>query len=625
MCGVIAAKAGISLRLPDRRFRVDDAVYKTPPMFSSGTVLLHDNLNLHGQSRLFSEPKEVLVAYDAAAARAALERIASAGKEGLWAAGYFAYELGFLFEERLAKFLPEPSESPLLWFGLYAGPQPFAALPEGPDGSAENLAPATSFADYASAFDRVKNYIAAGDTYQVNLTFKAAFKLSGSPLGLYRRLAQSQKTAYGAYIHAGDHFVLSRSPELFVSGAGDTLSARPMKGTLPRAPLASQDAADRAALANDEKNRAENLMIVDLLRNDLGRIAEIGSVRVTDLFTVETYSTLHTMTSGITAKRRPDVTMLEILENLFPCGSITGAPKLRAMEIIHEVETAPRGLYTGSIGYIAPNGDFCFNVAIRTAVIDAEGNGTIGIGGGIVADSEAKSEYDEALLKLRFLSDPAPPVTLIETLKWSPQQGFVLLGRHLARLLASAAYFGLPADGALVTTRLMTESENWTAPMRVRLTLAETGMVITAVPLPPNPEKFRFTLAAETLDSASVWLAHKTTNRAFYDSPRIRAHDELGVDEVVFRNERGELTEGSITNLFIQRSDKLFTPALSSGLLPGTLRAELLETGKAEEAILTLADLHAAEAIFLGNSVRGLIRAEFLQPEKPAHDDDHQP
>jgi para-aminobenzoate synthetase/4-amino-4-deoxychorismate lyase len=587
-------------------------------MFSPGTVLLHDNLHHDGQSHLFVEPKEVLCAYDAETARKALNRIAEAGKEGLWAAGYFAYELGFLFEERLERHLPERNETPLLWFGLYDGPTPFAGLPEAPDGTAENLAPATSFAAYASAFEKVKTYIAAGDTYQVNLTFKAHFQLSGSPLGLYRRLAQSQKTAYGAYINAGDHFVLSRSPELFVSGAGDTLMARPMKGTLPRAPLASQDAADRAALANDEKNRAENLMIVDLLRNDLGRIAEIGSVKVTDLFTVETYSTLHTMTSGITAKRRPDVTMLEILENLFPCGSITGAPKLRAMEIIHEVEPLPRGLYSGSIGYIAPNGDFAFNVAIRTAVIDAAGYGTIGIGGGIVADSLAQSEYEEALLKLRFLSDPAPPVTLIETLKWSPEEGFVLLGRHLARLLASAAYFGLSADGAEATTRLIAASQVWTAPMRVRLTLSDGGIEVTSVPLSPNPEKFRFVIANETLDSTSVWLAHKTTNRAFYDSPRIAAHDTLGVDEVVFLNERGELTEGSITNLFIERSGKLLTPALSSGLLPGTLRAELIDTGKAQEAILTLADLAAADAIWLGNSVRGLIRAEFLQPEKAA-------
>lgn len=584
-------------------------------MFTPGTVLLHDNLNPHGQSHLFADPIEVLVAYDAVTALGALARLDRARSEGLWAAGYLSYELGFLFEERLAKLLPSRSDMPLLWFGLYGGPQDFVGLPDTEDGSVENLAPQTSFTDYAAAFDRVKNYIAAGDTYQVNLTFKAGFTLKGSPLGLYRRLAQSQKTAYGAFINAGDHFVLSRSPELFVSGTGDTLFARPMKGTMPRAPLASQDAADRTALAADEKNRAENLMIVDLLRNDLARIAEVGSVKVTDLFTVETYSTLHTMTSGITATRRPDVGMPEVIKNLFPCGSITGAPKLRAMEIIREVESGPRGLYTGSIGYIAPNGDFAFNVAIRTAIIDAAGNGTIGLGGGIVADSEAQSEYSEALLKLRFLSDPTPPVTLIETLKWSPEEGFVLLGRHIARLLSSAAYFGLPADGAEATMRLLAESQAWTAPMRVRLTLSESGINITAVPLPPNPEKFRFLLASESLQSSSVWLAHKTTNRAFYDQPRITAQEKYGVDEIVFCNERGEMTEGSITNLFIQRGEKRLTPALSSGLLPGTLRAELIETGRAEEAILTLADLQSADAVFLGNSVRGLIRAELFEPE----------
>lgn len=591
-------------------------------MFTPGTVLLHDNLSPNGKSLLFVEPRELLVAYSAEEARGVLERIARAGKEGLWAAGYFAYELGFLFEERLARHLPKRSTTPLVWFGLYEDPQAFdpETLKTAPDGAAIELTPETAFATYASAFDCVKTYIEAGDTYQVNLTLKAEFRLSGDPVGLYRRLAQSQKTAYGAYIDAGDHFVLSRSPELFVSGTGDKILARPMKGTMKRAPLASQDAADRAALSADEKNRAENLMIVDLLRNDFSRIAEVGSVEVTDLFTVETFPTLHTMTSGITARLRADVGFGDIMENLFPCGSITGAPKLRAMEIIREVEAGPRGLYTGSIGYIAPNGDFAFNVAIRTAVIGSDGHGEIGIGGGVVADSDAASEYQEALLKMRFLSDPTPAVTLIETLKWSPEEGFVLLGQHIARLLSSAAYFGLPADGAEATVRLLEESRAWTGPMRVRLTLSETGIEITAVPLPPNPEKFRFMIAPETLNSGSVWLAHKTTNRGFYDAPRVAAHEAHGVDEVVFLNERGELTEGSITNLFIERDGRLKTPALASGLLPGTLRAELLETGRAEEAILTLADLHAADAIWLGNSVRGLIRAELFQPGDKTHD-----
>jgi para-aminobenzoate synthetase/4-amino-4-deoxychorismate lyase len=590
-------------------------------MFTSGTVLLHDNLETEGQSLLFSRPRELLVAHDAATARAALARLQAAGRDGLWAAGYLAYDLGFLFEERLADQLPARSAAPLLWFGLYDAPQRLTQasvrtlLADAGPGHAESLAPAIDFAAYAAAFDRVRSLIAAGDTYQVNLTFKARFRLSGDPLGLYRLLTQSQRTAYGAYIHAGDHHVLSRSPELFVSRQGETLRARPMKGTLRRGRTLAEDAAGRAALAGDAKNRAENLMIVDLLRNDLGRIAEVGSVRVTDLYTVETYRSLHTMTSGIEARIRPGVDFIDMLENLFPCGSITGAPKLRAMQIIQAVETGPRGLYTGAIGYLAPNGDFAFNVAIRTALINADGTGEIGIGGGVVADSVAEAEYEEALLKLKFLSDPAPPVTLIETFRWTPEQGYDLLERHLDRLIDSARYFALPVTRNETAAFLAEKALAWTAPMRVRLTLSEAGLDLTAVPLPPTPAKFGFDIHPEPLDSASIWLAHKTTNRAFYDTPRQEAHDARGLDELVFINERGELTEGSFTNLFVQLDKKLFTPPLASGLLPGTLRAELVARGHAVERVLTLADLERAEAIFLGNSVRGLVPAQWLKDQ----------
>jgi para-aminobenzoate synthetase / 4-amino-4-deoxychorismate lyase len=387
-----------------------------------------------------------------------------------------------------------------------------------------------------------------------------------------------------------------------------------MKGTLKRGRTVAEDAAGRTALAADEKNLAENLMIVDLLRNDLGRIAQIGSVKVTDLFTVETYRTLHTMTSGITAQRRAGVTTTDLLANLFPCGSITGAPKLRAMEIIADVEAGPRGVYTGSIGYFAPGGDLMLNVAIRTAVIGKDGHGEIGIGGGVVADSTAEDEYREALLKMAFFANPAQPVTLIETMLWERQGGFYLLDRHLARLADSAAYFGLGFDRASILDLL--NSQAFTAKrMRVRLTLDDVGPDVTAVPLPLNPPVFRFAIAPERLDSQSLWLVHKTTNRAFYDEPRQRAHANHGVDEVVFLNERGELTEGSITNLFIDRAGMLLTPPLSSGLLPGTLRAELVTSGKAVEQVLMLDDLEAAEAIWLGNSVRGLIRGEWIKFE----------
>jgi para-aminobenzoate synthetase/4-amino-4-deoxychorismate lyase len=597
-------------------------------MIEPGTVLLHDTRGPQGRSLLFARPRKVLVAHDAAEARTALVRLEAAAREGLWAAGYLAYELGYLFEERLLHLLPAHQKTPLLWLGLYdapreldpAGADAWLSAHAGEAGRAVDIVPALDEATYARAFDRVEALIAAGDTYQVNLTFKARFRLEGDPVALYRALAASQPAAHGALIRAGDHWVLSRSPELFVARQGNRLSARPMKGTIARGRTLEEDVARRETLAADPKNRAENLMIVDLIRNDLGRIGQIGSVRVTDLFTLETYRTLHTLTSGVEATARPGLSLTDVLAALFPCGSITGAPKLRAMEIIHEVEVEPRGLYTGAIGWFAPGGDFALNVAIRTAVVDDEGNGEIGIGGGIVADSVMADEYREALLKMRFLADPAGPVCLIETMLWTREAGFYLLDRHLDRLEASAAYFGIAASRDTVTTLLT----DWAASAieeryRVRLTLHESeGLAITATPLPePAADtEFRFLIAPQRLDSKSPWLAHKTTNRIVLDAARQQAHARHGVDEVVFLNENNELTEGSITSLFVARDGVLLTPPLSAGLLPGTLRAELLAEGRAREARLTLADLETAEAIYLGNSVRGLMRARWVRPER---------
>lgn len=590
-------------------------------MLIPGTVLLHDTLDPAGANLLFTAPCEIVAAHTPAEARIALARIETARAEGLWAAGYLAYELGFLFEERLAHRLPARNGTPLLWMGLYHEPQQLSAAEvdmwlagiAGPAGRAVDIQPRLDLTRYQTAFDTVKALIAAGDTYQVNLTFKADFTLEGDAIALYRDLVRKQPVAYGALIATETHTILSRSPELFVANRAGALSARPMKGTMPRGRTLAEDEAGRLALAHDEKNRAENLMIVDLLRNDLGRIAEIGSVKVTDLFTVETYRTLHTMTSGIGATLKPGLGPSHILANLFPCGSITGAPKLRAMEIIDTVEPDPRGVYTGSIGYIAPNGDLTLNVAIRTAVIDNFGKGEIGIGGGIVADSLVADEYQEALLKMAFFADPAAPVCLIETLLWEPGRGYYLLDRHLARMEDSARYFRLRFAGLDANAMLTESAKTFTVTMRVRLTLHETdGLAVTAVPLPPNPEIFRFAIAPERLDSSSLWLAHKTTNRAFYDEPRQRAHAAIGVDEVIFLNENNELTEGSITNLFVERDGILLTPPLSAGLLPGTLRAELLDSAKALEHTLSLEDLASAEAIFLGNSVRGLLRAQWI-------------
>jgi len=597
-------------------------------MIPHGNLLLQDQLTPKGESLLFAQPVEVLEAFTPADALAALDRIEAAKATGFWVAGYMAYELGFLFEDRLRKFLPERSDKRLLWLGLYKGPERLSASTAvtyleaktaGLTGRVCNLTLDMDAAHYQRAFNTIKEHIAAGDAYQVNLTFKANFNLEGDAAALYRDLVRKQPVAHSALLQTGDETILSLSPELFVENRNGTLSTRPMKGTRARGRTLAEDDEGRATLAADEKNRAENLMIVDLLRNDLSRISKIGSVAVTDLFTIETYRSLHQMTSGITARLNPDVTTLQAIRNLFPCGSITGAPKIRAMEIIHAVENGPRGLYTGSIGYIAPTGDFRFNVAIRTAVIDKDGNGEVGIGGGIVSDSDCAAEYEEAKLKLKVFAEPYEPLALIETLLWKQEKGFWLQDRHIERLLTSARYFGIAIDEASVRSFLNEQSQLFTAPrIRARLLLDERGgLSLTATPLgeakPQAP--FRFVIAEQRANSASPWLYHKTTNRKFYDAARNANLEKLNVDEVVFLNERGELTEGSITSLFIERNGKLLTPQLHAGLLPGILRAELLATGRAQEAVLTMADLKSATNVYLGNSVRGLMTALFVQAE----------
>jgi para-aminobenzoate synthetase/4-amino-4-deoxychorismate lyase len=366
----------------------------------------------------------------------------------------------------------------------------------------------------------------------------------------------------------------------------------------------------------DPKNRAENLMITDLLRNDLAKIACVGTVRVPELFTVETYRTLHTLTSTVEAELKPGTTPSEILRALFPCGSITGAPKIRAMEIIRQLEPEPRGVYTGAIGVFRGDGSACFNVAIRTLTIDG-GRGRLGIGGGIVADSEPDAEAAETRLKARFLTSLArhpadqAPLGLIETLRWAPNTGFLRLPRHLARLAESAAYFQIPCDLAEIRRLLLDQTATYDLPMRVRLLLAQDGCAsIACEPLTANPDVWRCRISAHRIDSNDPYRAHKTTRRGLYDEEH-KCVVAGGADEVLFLNERGEVAEGSRTNVFLEREGRLLTPPVSSGALPGVLRAELLSGGRAREAVLRPADL-AVGTLFLGNSLRGPIRAALI-------------
>jgi para-aminobenzoate synthetase/4-amino-4-deoxychorismate lyase len=402
---------------------------------------------------------------------------------------------------------------------------------------------------------------------------------------------------------------LSFSPELFFALEGGRLTTRPMKGTARRAPSPEADRAAAAALAADAKNRAENLMIVDLLRNDLSRVAQPGSVAVDRLFEVETYPTIHQMTSTVSARLREEADAVDVIEALFPCGSVTGAPKIRAMEVIAEVERQPRGLYTGSIGAISADGSAAFNVAIRTLVL-ADGRASLGLGAGIVADSDAESEWAECLSKAAFLTQRTARFDLIETLRYEPGAGLARLDGHLARLRASAAYWGFAVNEAAVRTVLDEATRGVAAPSRIRLVVGRSGSVAVQVgPLPPCPtEPVRVALAALPVAANDPRLAHKTSDRDFYDGARRAA----GAFEVLFVDAGGRLTEGSFTNLFVPRHGRLATPPLAAGLLPGVLRAELLASSEAFEAELTPADL--AGGFLIGNSLRGLLRARLARP-----------
>lgn len=586
-------------------------------------VLLDNSAGLGAPTLLFSEPEEIVSAWTPDEVAPQLARIEAATAEGLYAAGFLAYELGYVLEPKIRALLPEGRNVPLLWFGLYKTPREMTEsevdhwlATHTKSGSYQFTSVTTGWDQeaYEGRFAAVQEKIRAGDIYQLNLTFKARFRLEGSPLTFYRDMRRRQRVAYGGIVDTGEVTVLSASPELFIEKDGRVVSTRPMKGTAPRAGTPEADAEARHVLSTDVKQRAENLMIVDLMRNDLGRIADVGSVGVTDLFTVETFRTLHQMTSGVEATLKDGLGLSDLIRAIFPPGSVIGAPKIRAMELIHAYETEPRGVYCGAIGHITPKGGALFNVAIRTPVIFRGGQGEMGIGSGVVYDSVGAKEYAECLLKMKFLTDPPKSFELIETLLYDGGQGFWLLDGHLARLKASAAYFGYPYDESAVRAALdHAVLGKAGARLRVRLLLSEDGGVSVTVadqPAQADGAVMRFVISDTRVDSANPFLFHKTTRRELYDREWKHYADTAGADEVLYLNERGELAEGSRTNVFIKSGGKLLTPPLTSGLLPGVLRRDLIARGEAEEAVLTLQDLARAEAVFVGNSVRGLVRAE---------------
>ena len=554
-------------------------------------------------ARLFTGPAELLDTPDLKAALGTLRQWAAAGD---WAVGALSYEAGHALEPRTAGLPHEPGRA---WFMQHRDCRLLdrAALAEllgsfrgrAATGAPE---PMVDRADGLAAVRRVQAFIAGGDIYQANLTFPARVSLAGHPLALFARLFTPEASPLGGIVHAGGgRWWLSLSPELFFALADGRLTARPMKGTAPRGATGADDRAAAAALATDPKNRAENLMITDLIRNDLSRVAAPGSVRVPRLFEIETYPSLHQMTSTVTAALKPGRTAVDVLEALHPCGSITGAPKIRAMEIIAGLEPHPRGLYTGSLGWIGPGGGQArFAVAIRTLEVEGR-SARLGLGAGIVADSVPEAEWAECLAKARFLR-PGAPRSLIETMRLEPS-GIPRLARHLDRLAASARRFGFRFDRAAAEVRLAALSPG--GARRVRLLLDAGGeLALQLSPLPPVPSGPVGVAVTPLPVRPDDWrLAHKSGDRAFYDAAR-RA---TGAFECLFVRPDGLLTEGSFTSQFVERGGRLLTPPLARGLLPGVLRAELIENGLAEEADLSIGDL--GQGFLVGNSLRGLLPA----------------
>lgn len=566
----------------------------------------------------------MLVARRLETVRPVLEAVEAAVANGAWAAGYLAYEAAQALDPGLATHAPDDS-MPLAWWGVFSPPDEVA--PPAPPADALRLAwrPRLDEAEYRRALAAIHDAIAAGDTYQANFTFRFEAPLVARDCAhrttdaeaLFAALCHAQHSRYAAFLELGSQAVASASPELFLRRDGRRLLARPMKGTARRGRWPADDAARRDELRS-AKNRAENLMIVDMTRNDLGRVAAVGSVRVRSLFGVETYPTVHQQVSTIEAQS--DAGFVELLTALFPCASITGAPKASTMKILRRLEATPRGVYTGAIGYLAPDRRIQLSVAIRTVVVDrGRGVARYGTGGGIVWDSDAGAEWAEAHTKALVLTAGRPAIELLETLRWRPRSGFFLRAGHLDRLVASATYFDLPGASRLraaaeatldrLDARLRSDGADR---QRVRLRYVPSadpadGLRVDAEPFPCVGRR-PWTLAVDSahpVDPDDVFLFHKTTRRAVYEDAAARHPD---ADDVLLVNRRGELTESTRANLVVRRHDRLLTPPLESGLLPGVYRQALLARGRLHEAVLRPADLATADAIFLVNSLRGWTR-----------------
>ena len=594
---------------------------------ADNVVLLETGRPSHEEhhSYLFADPVDVITATTYEQVPAALDAIERLSRRH-YLAGYCAYELGYAWEPTLRG--GDLPEAPLIWMGVYDDVLAFDHKRDDPSRlnrryfaneeynlacNIKHLTFDLPYETYADRVETIRELIAKGDTYQVNFTSKYKFDFAGHPHALYQALKAKQAVAYNAYIKSGELSIVSASPELFFRRDGKHVFTKPMKGTMPRGRTISEDATMAATLCRDEKNRSENLMIVDLMRNDVGRISRTGSVTVPQLFLAEKYETLFQMTSTVQGELRPDITWPRFFESLFPSGSVTGAPKLRTMELIQKLEAEPRGVYTGGIGFVAPGERAVFNVPIRTVVIRGD-RGEMGVGSGIVYDSSGPGEFEECRLKASFLVKPREEFSLIETMYWNGE--IRNLRAHMNRLASSAAYFGFEYDQQAIGRRLeefLSTIVN-VSPHKVRLLLSRDGKVdFTAAPISEGvPDRATVCISGERTSSADTFLRHKTTKRELYNEEHGRAKRN-GHFDTIFLNERGEVTEGAVSNIFVEKDGRYFTPPLGCGVLDGTFRRSFLSAHPdALEAVVTPEDLEHADAVYVSNAVVGMLPVEVV-------------
>lgn len=575
------------------------------------------------RSFVATDPVTEIVANDLSEVRDAIEQVSSAARDGYWVAGYVAYNAAPAFDVSLV--VADTTDAPLVWFGVFGGivdvdPPRVDEMASGPL-TVSGWQPSISQDEYLDAFEAVRSHIEQGDTYQLNLTFSMRASVSGDMSEMYARLVSAQHPSYAAYLWHGDRHVISVSPEKFFAISKRHITTKPMKGTARRGRWGTEDAALMAALASSEKDRTENVMIVDLVRNDLGQICEYGSVTVSNLFDIEQFPTVWQMTSDVSGTVRSGIGLDDVFGALFPCGSVTGAPKARSMEIISRIEKENRGVYCGAIGFVPPGDGVdgaSFNVAIRTVVVDeVEGMASYGVGGAITWSSTAADEYAEALTKARVLTEVHRRIGLFESIRWDGE--FFMLDAHMDRLSESSEFLGMPCDVRAIRDMLSDVASTLSEPTKLRVDLSESGVVSVSPsgttkrfnlgPVPSGDE-IRIVIDREPLDSSDGRVFHKGADREHFDLRRRRNPD---ADDVLCVNTDGRVTESTVANVVFLIDGTWITPPVADGLLPGVLRQRLLEDGTLSERSVTIAQAESASAVALINSVRGWVPAAIIE------------